>query len=50
MSLEGESKRLTNDGTRKAMKIRGNVIGEVKNLMYLGSFVQLDGGFVVDVK
>jgi len=32
------------------MTINGVIIGEVKNFKYLGSNIQSDEGFVVDVK
>jgi len=35
---------------KRAMTIRGNVIGEVERFKYLVSFVERNGSFVVDVK
>jgi hypothetical protein len=32
------------------MTIRGEVIGVVENIKYLGSFVQKDGSFSMDIK
>jgi len=38
------------DGTRRAMPLNGDVIGEIESFKYFGSFVQRDGGFGMDVK
>lgn len=35
------------DGTRRAMPICDDALGDVDSFKYLGSFVQRDGGFVV---
>jgi len=48
MISEEEAKRV--DRTKRAMAISGDVIGESKSFKYLGSFVQMDGGFGMDVK
>jgi len=38
------------DRMRRAMTISGDVIGEFESFKYLGSFVQRDRGFGMDVK
>jgi len=38
------------DETRKTMTISNEGIGEIVSFRYVGSFVQRDGGFMVDVK
>jgi hypothetical protein len=35
---------------RRPMTMSGDVIGEIENHKYLGSFVQKDGGFSIDIK
>jgi len=39
-----------NDRTRRAMTTSGDVTGKIESFKYLGTFVQRNGGFKMDVK
>jgi hypothetical protein len=50
MEYDFEGRYQKFEGIRRPITINGYVIGEDKNLKYLGSFVQKDGNFGMDVK